>query len=319
MTSRFRCRDSDKLRAAKEIFAAWERNGIIRRSSSQWSSPLHLVKKKDGSWRPCGDFRCLNLVTKADKYPVPNLADFSSHLEGCTVFSTLDLKNGHLQVALEPSAVPKTAVITPFGLFEFLRMPFGLKNAGMTFQRFMHRLFNGLDFVFIYINDVLIASKSRQEHTGHLREVLCQLRAAGLVLNMPKCTFARSTMEFLGHQLSASGIRPLPGKVEALHLHPQPSNIKELQGFLGLLNFYRRFIPKAAKILAPLTEVLKGAPSATCKLQWSQPMLTAFLSAKLSLASAAELAHPSSAAEPAVVPDASSSHVGAALAVRGSH
>ena len=101
--------------------------------------------------------------------------------------------------------------------------------------------------------------------------------------------------------------------MEALRLHPQPSNIKELQGFLGLLNFYCRFIPKVAQLLAPLTEVLKGAPRATCKLQWSQPMLTAFLSAKLSLASAAELAHPSSAAEPAVVPDASSSHVGAAL------
>ena len=102
---------------------------------------------------------------------------------------------------------------------------------------------------------------------------------------MPKGTFARSTVEFLGHQVSASGIRLLPGKVEALRLYPQPSNIKELQGFLGLLNFYRHFIPKAAKLLAPLTEVLKGAPSATSKLQWSQPpMLTAFLSAKLSLA-----------------------------------
>ena len=232
MTSRFRRWDSDKLRAAKEIFSAWERNGIIRRSSSQWSSPLHLVKKKDGSWRPCGNFRRLNLDIKADKYQVPNLADFSSHLEGCTVFSTLDLKNGYLQVPLEPSVVPKTAVITPFGLFEFLRMPFGLKNAGMTFQRFMHRLFNGLDFVFIYINDVLIASKSRQEHAGHLREVLRRLRAAGLVLNVPKCTFACSTVEFLSHQVSASGIRPLPGKVEALRLHPPTIQHQGAAGFL---------------------------------------------------------------------------------------
>ena len=133
MASRFRRLDSNKLRATKEIFAAWERDGIIQHSSGQWSSPLHLVKKKDGSWCPCSDFRGLNLVTKADKYPVPNLADFSSHLEGCTVFSTLDLKNGYLQVPLEPSAVLKTAVITPFCLFELLSMHFGLKNAGMTF------------------------------------------------------------------------------------------------------------------------------------------------------------------------------------------
>ena len=94
-----------------------------------------MVKKKDGSWQPCGDFHCLNLATQADKYPVPNLGDFSSQLEGCTVFSTPDLKNGYLQIPLEKSAVPNTAIITPFGLYEFLRMPFGLKNAGMTFQR----------------------------------------------------------------------------------------------------------------------------------------------------------------------------------------
>ena len=130
---------------------------------------------------------------------------------------------------------------------------------------------------------------------------------------MPKCTFSHSTVEFLGHQVSASVIKPLPGEVEALPLHPQPSNIKELLGFLGLLNFYGCFIPKADKLLAPLTEVLKGSPNATIKLLWSQPMLTS--SSKLSLASAAELAHPSSVAELALVADAtcSSSHVGAAL------
>ena len=112
VTARFRRLDSDKLKEAKAIFAAWERDGVVQRSSSQWSSPLHMVKKKDGSWRPCGDFRCLNLATKADKYPVPSLADFSSQLEGCTVFSTLNLKNSYLQVPLEKSAIPKTAVIT---------------------------------------------------------------------------------------------------------------------------------------------------------------------------------------------------------------
>ena len=126
MTSRFRCLDSDKLRAAKEIFAAWERDGIVQHSSSQWSSPIHLVKKKDGSWRPCGNFRRLNLVTKADKYLVPNLADFSSHLDGCSLFRTLDLKNEYLQVPLEQLANPKTAVITPFGLSSFCAFLFGL-------------------------------------------------------------------------------------------------------------------------------------------------------------------------------------------------
>ena len=158
VTSRFWHLDSDKLPSAKEIFTAWEWDGAIQWSNSQCSSPLHLVKKKDGSWRSCREFRCLNLTTLGDKYPVPNLANFSSHLEGCTVFSTLDLKNGYLQVPLEKSAVPKTAIISPFSLFEFLRMPFRLKNAGMSFQRFMNRIFNGLGFIFIYINDILMAS-----------------------------------------------------------------------------------------------------------------------------------------------------------------
>ena len=127
-----------------------------------------MARKKDGSWRPCGDFRRLNLVTKANKYPVPNLADFSAQLEGCTVFSTLDLRNGYLQVPLERSAVPKTEVIMPFGLFEFLRMPFSLKNTGMTFQRFMDHIFNGLGFIFVFIDDILVASRDCQEHLLHL-------------------------------------------------------------------------------------------------------------------------------------------------------
>ena len=127
-----------------------------------------MVRKKDGSWQPCGDFCCLNLVPKANKYPVPNLADFSGQLEGCTVFSTLDLRNGYLQVPLERSAVPKTEVIMPFGLFEFLRMPFSLKNTGMTFQRFMDHIFNGLGFIFVFIDDILVASRDCQEHLLHL-------------------------------------------------------------------------------------------------------------------------------------------------------
>ena len=313
VTSRFRRLDQDKFKAAKEIFSSWERDGVIRRSSSQWSSPLHMVRKKDGSWRPCGDFRRLNLVTTADKYPVPNLADFSHHLEDCTIFSKLDLKNGYLQVPLAAEAIPKTALITPFGLWEFLRMPFGLKNAGMTFQRFMDQVFNGLNFAFVYIDDVLVASRDRKEHVQHLREVLGRLRTAGLVLNVAKCSFAQPTVEFLGHTVSSKGVQPLADKVKALREHSRPTTVKELQQFLGLLNFYRKFIPAAAQLLAPLTEVLKGAPSGQLKIQWSAAMLAAFSAAKSALSSAAELAHPSSGAELALVTDASATHVGAAL------
>ena len=134
VASKYRRLDADKLAAAKEEFRSLEQQGIIRRSKSSWASPLHMVKKGDGSWRPCGDFRRLNLQTEPDKYSVPNIADLTAKLHGARVFSKLDLRKGYHQVPVKPADVPKTAICTPFGLFEFIRMPCGLKNAGQTFQ-----------------------------------------------------------------------------------------------------------------------------------------------------------------------------------------
>jgi len=310
---RFRRLDGDKLRDAKQIFAEWERSGIVRRSSSNWSSPLHMVRKKDGSWRACGDFRRLNLATEADKYPVPNLADCMTRVTGARVFSTLDLRNGYLQVPLHPSAVKKTAVITPFGLYEFLRMPFGLKNAGMSFQRLMDQVLQGLDFVVVYIDDILVASTTMEQHIEHLESVFTKLEEFGLVLNLEKCCFAKSTVDFLGHRLSAAGCSPLPSKVSAILDHPRPTTVKELQQFLGLANFYRKFIPAAAAVLAPLTNALRGSPAGGKILDWSAEMESSFVTAKSSLASSATLAHPHSAAALSLVADASATHVGAAL------
>jgi Reverse transcriptase (RNA-dependent DNA polymerase) len=138
---KYRRLDPDKLAAAKKEFADMERQGVIRRSSSQWSSPLHMVKKPDGSWRPCGDFRRLNLQTKPDRYSCPNIGDLTARLSGCTVFSKLDLRKGYYQVPVNEADICKTAIVTPFGTFEFLRMPFGLCNVGQTFQRFMDTIF----------------------------------------------------------------------------------------------------------------------------------------------------------------------------------
>jgi len=199
-----------------------------------------------GLWRPFGNFRCLNLI----KYPVPSMADFAAQLEGCTVFSTLFLRNGYFQVPLHPSAVPKTAIIMPFGIFEFLRKPFGLRNVGMSFQRLMDQVMAGLPFVVVYIDDILVASPDFATHQLHLEEVFNHLNAAGLVLNLDKCNFAQKEVSFLGHRVSAAGSKPLSEKVAALQTFPQPTCVKELQQFLGMINFYRKFLPQAAKILS---------------------------------------------------------------------
>jgi hypothetical protein len=311
VTSRFRRLDAAKLQAAKAEFAKMEAEGVIRRSDSAWSSPLHMVQKPDGSWRPCGDYRRLNLVTQPDKYPVPNIQDLSARLHGCTIFSKLDLRKGYYQIPMAAADVPKTAVITPFGLFEFLRMPFGLKNAGQRFRRLMDRVLAGLDFVFIYLDDVIVGSRSEEEHLHHLRLVFARLQQFGLVLNMDKCHFGVQEVEFLGHSISSSGAKPLDKHVEAIRRFPRPGDAKQLQRFLGLVNFYRRFIPGAAGILKPLSDALRG--QGRSPWQWSSAMEAAFETGKEAVCRATQLAHPDPEAEISLAADASDTHIGAVL------
>jgi hypothetical protein len=140
------------------------------------------VMKPDGSWRPCGDYRRLNLVTTKDSYPLPNMANFAKRLEGCVIFSKVDLRKGYHQIRMHAADIPKTAIITPFGLWEFLRMTFGLRNAGSTFQRYMDRVLSGLDFIFVYLDDVIIASHSEEEHLQHLGILFQRLSDASLVM-----------------------------------------------------------------------------------------------------------------------------------------
>ena len=241
------------------------------------------------------------------------MADITSSLAGASIFSKLDLKKGYHQIPVHPSDVKKTAIITPFGLFEFLRMPFGLKNAGMSFQCFMDRILGSLPFVLIYLDDILVASPDRATHKVHLRAVLQILRENGLVLNRSKCEFFRSEVEFLGLRVTAGGVAPLPDQVSAVADFPQPTTIKELQAFLGVVNFYRRFIPAAAKILLPLTAVLKGSRKGAELLLWSTPMLDAFKAIKTALLQSVCLAFPRDNAELSLATDASATHIGAVL------
>ncbi|GFW46771.1 hypothetical protein TNCV_2981271 [Trichonephila clavipes] len=301
--------------AVKVEFEFLLAQGIIRPSKSPWSSPLHVVPKSDSTVRPVGDYRQLNSVTEFDSYPMPYLNDFAHALHGKRIFSKIDIFKAFHQIPIAECDIPKTAVTTPWGLYEYTHLCFGLVNAPQTFMRYMHEVLRGLPFCFVYLDDILCYSGNAEEHRSHLRTIFQRLSSYRLKLNISKCVFGVTELIFLGHLITPDGIKPLPDKVQAVLDYKQPETVGSLRKFLGLLNFYRRFLPKAAEQQYLLSEFLKGSKGKkdSKPLNWSSEAITAFQRCKQALADTALLAHPSPSAPLALHVEASDYAIGGAL------
>lgn len=236
--------------------------GIIRESESSFSSPIVVVRKKNGDVRLCIDYRKLNTQTVKDAYALPNLEETFTALHGSKWFSVLDLKSGYYQIEMEEEDKPKTAFVCPLGFWEFQRMPQGITNAPSTFQRLMEKCMGDMNLkeAIVFLDDIIIFSETLEEHERRLLRVLDRLREYGLKLSVDKCKFFQTSVKYLGHIVSRNGVETDPEKTSALKTWPSPTNLKELRSFLGFSGYYRRFIQGYSKIVKPLTDLTVGYP-----------------------------------------------------------
>ena len=300
-----------RRRLVKEELRRMLRLGIIEPSYSSWASPIVLVEKKDGTVRFCVDFRLVNDLLVKDSYPLPRIDDSIDALRGSQWFSTLDLQSGYWQLPMDPKDKDKTAFITPFGLYQFKVLPFGLASAPATFERLMERVLSGLhwEICLVYLDDIIIFSRSFEEHLMRLRTVLSRLRDANLKLSPKKCKLFRREVHFLGHVVSSRGVETDPAKIEAVVAWPRPRNLKEVRSFLGLCSYYRRFVKGFSTIAKPLHQLTEKDH----KFLWTPECEEAFMALKAALTTPPVLGYPAENGSYILDADASAVGVGAVL------
>lgn len=296
----------------KQEIEAMQKLEVIEPSASEWNNPIVLVPKKDGTVRFCLDFRKLNAVSKFDPYPMPRVDELIEKLSNARFLTTLDLCKGYWQIPLSPDSKELTAFKTPFGHYHFQVLPFGLHGAPSTFQRMIDQILKGTeDFAAAYLDDIVIFSETWEHHLQHVKEVLSRIKAAGLTIRPDKCSIAKAETTYLGHVLGHGVIRPQVGKIEAIKLANRPSTKKQVRSFLGLVGWYRRFIPQFASRALALTDLTKK--NKPTKVEWIMDCDNAFNDLKNALCSEPVLQSPKFDQPFTVQTDASEFGLGAVL------
>ena len=298
----------------RQVLALWKK-GLVEPSTSPYGAPVLFAPKPNGTLRLCIDYRALNKQTIRNKYPLPRIDDLLDKLVNMSYFTSLDLTQAYYQVRLQPEDIPKTAFSTPDGLFQFKVLCFGLTNAPATFQALVNEVFGDIlgKSLLAYLDDLLIFSKTREEHVQALRTVLLRLRQHKLYANHEKCSFMTRSVQFLGHQTSHQGLKPSEAKSAIVQNWPVPSSVHDVQSFLGLVNYFRKFIQGYSVLAKPLTDLLK----ANTPFIWSTACQNAFQLLKLELSSAPVLALPNPDLQFELVCDACKDGIGAVLLQTG--
>ena len=252
------CRTPAILQEVKSKLKEMEEKGIIRPSTSPYASQMVVVRKKSGQLRICVDFRALNKVTIDDAFPLPRINEVIDSLKGARYFSTLDLASGYYQLRIAEQDKHKTAFSTPYGLFEWERVPMGLKTSGACFSRLLSHIFQEdlFDEMVTYLDDILVYSDTFDSHVKKLDLILTKLSKNNLKLRYEKCSFFKTSVNYLGHYLTKDGVTVDPQKYEVITSWKEPETVKDLKSFLGFASFYRRFIKGFATIVAPLNNLL---------------------------------------------------------------